>query len=173
MTIGSRVYAVGGWKKFGGVQVALESLGAMSTHASCAGLFPLNPIGLHYCSATASSVGIATTLHAFGSTSVGDADLLLEAAPVPDQPGVFFYGPNQIEVPFGDGFRCVGGNVTRLGVTWGQNGALRSFVDFGEPGTAGAIQAGSTLHFQAWYRDPQGGGQGFNLSNGYTISFLP
>jgi hypothetical protein len=31
----------------------------------------------------------------------------------------------------------------------------------------------ATLHFQGWYRDPDGGGTGFNLSDARTVTFTP
>ena len=37
----------------------------------------------------------------------------------------------------------------------------------------GAITAGSTWNFQFWYRDPQGGPNGFNLSDGMRVTFCP
>jgi hypothetical protein len=36
-----------------------------------------------------------------------------------------------------------------------------------------AAFAGTTRHFQHWYRDPSGGGQGFNTSDGLTLAILP
>lgn len=74
---------------------------------------------------------------------------------------------------FGDGLRCAGGGVQRLGVRIpNENGVAR----FG-PGLAesGQWHAGDVKRFQVWYRDPAGTpcGTGFNLSNGLQISFLP
>jgi hypothetical protein len=74
-------------------------------------------------------------------------------------------------VPFGDGLRCVGGNVTRLGLRTANAFGL---ADFG-PGLAaqGGWQAGTSTSFQLWYRDPSGGpcGGGFNLSNALRVTF--
>ena len=76
--------------------------------------------------------------------------------------------------PFGEGFRCVGGSIRRMGVSWAQGGVLRTTLDFGDPVSGVSdFQAGHTWNFQAWYRDTQGGGTGFNLSDGYMISFMP
>ena len=36
-----------------------------------------------------------------------------------------------------------------------------------------SIQPADTRYFQLWYRDPQGGPFGFNLSNGLEITFCP
>jgi len=48
-------------------------------------------------------------LAACGSASVASDDLVLTASQLPaDQPGIFFMGGSAIELPFGDGKRCVG-----------------------------------------------------------------
>ena len=47
-------------------------------------------------------------------------------------------------------------------------------LDLNDPnGSAGAIVAGSTLYFQAWFRDPAAGGALFDLSDGLEIVFAP
>ncbi|MFT4540487.1 MAG: hypothetical protein ACI841_002129 [Planctomycetota bacterium] len=175
VALGSRVFAVGGWKKFAGVQTATESYGGLAQNGACVGVVPTNPIGWHYCTAVASSVGLAAEIFPTGSDSEFYADLVMHAEPVPNQPGIVYYGPNQIEMPFGDGFRCVGGNVTRLPVAFAQNNILSVPVFRMNPdGTTSGPRAGQTVNFQAWFRDPQmPGGSGFNLSNGYTITFVP
>ena len=92
------------------------------------------------------------------------------------QPALLFVGENAVNsgngTPFGDGLRCAGGNVTRLGVrtpsaagtaTWGPSLSI-----------LGGWGAGDTRYFQVWYRDPAGGAcaSGFNLSNGLELTFL-
>jgi hypothetical protein len=37
----------------------------------------------------------------------------------------------------------------------------------------GAITAGDTWHFQAWFRDRFAQGANFNLSDGLSLTFLP
>ena len=39
--------------------------------------------------------------------------------------------------------------------------------------THGQVVSGATLNFQAWFRDPVGGGAGFNLSDGLELTFEP
>ena len=107
------------------------------------------------------------------SPSFSANDLKLIAGPVPDQPGIFYFGPNQIEVPFGDGYRCVGGTVRRLPVSFASGGNLVRDVDYSANYAAGFITAGSSWNFQAWFRDPAAGGATFNLSNGLHITFCP
>jgi len=126
----------------------------------------------------ANSTGAGAILSGDGSASVAADDLTFDAAQlIPSQPALLFAGENQVNggdgLVFGDGLRCAGGNVKRLGVrqpdangdaTWG-------------PGLQplGLWQPGDTRRFQAWYRDPNGGpcGLGFNLSHGYEVVFVP
>ena len=133
----------------------------------------LDSLGEPYCTSAPNSVdpgGAAISLA--GSASVGAQDLTLSAGPVPDQPGIFYFGPNQIQAAFGNGFRCVGGSVYRLPVTFASSNVLSDTVDFTTtPGSL--LAAGQTWNFQAWYRDPNAGGDGFNLSNGITLTFVP
>lgn len=134
-------------------------------------------VGTRYCTAAANSTGAGATIVATGSTSVAENALRLSAAPVPaNQSGIFFYGPNQANVPFGNGFRCVGGGSVGLQrlpiVNAGPSGELVHQLDLGNPPTgAGTILPGSTWNFQAWYRDPLAGGATFNLSDAISIGF--
>ncbi len=128
--------------------------------------------GTNYCIGAPNSTVAGASMSATGTDSVANNDLVLLAGPVPDQPGVFFYGPDQVQVPFGNGFRCVGGQLNRLAVEQAAGGVLSHALDnTSPPAAAGLITPGSTWHFQAWYRDPAAGGANFNLSDGYTILF--
>ncbi|MAF65466.1 MAG: hypothetical protein CMJ84_07395 [Planctomycetes bacterium] len=136
--------------------------------------------GTNYCSSTTNSTGQPAVMSAQGSAYLDLNDLILHAEPVPpNQMGIFFYGPDQASVPFGDGYRCVGPGSQGLfrlmpPLPTGQAGTLTQAVDYNQPPqTAGQITAGSTWRFQAWFRDPVAGLSGFNLSDGYEISFLP
>ena len=88
--------------------------------------------------------------------------------------GLFFFGDTQIELPFGNGFRCVGGaGVFRLPVTrFDAVGNVTQAVDLRTP-PGSVITAGATWNFQFWYRDPLGGGASFNLSDGLQAQFTP
>jgi len=136
-----------------------------------------------YCVAAPHSQGPGAEIGWSGSTSVGTNDLTLTVQDAPSGNfGLFFYGPEATQIPFGDGFRCVGSGATGLFrlappvQTDGTGGAER-LVDFTQPpanGGAGAILPGSTWYFQFWFRDPMGpGGGGFSLSNGLSVTFLP
>ena len=130
-------------------------------------------IGTNYCVSTVNSTGSAALIAASGSLSVMDQSLTLTAAPVPDQPGIFFFGPNQVQLAFGNGFRCVGGTLVRLPVAIGANNELIHDVDFGSPVVAPNLVGNTTWNFQGWYRDPAAGGAAFNLTDGTELMLIP
>ena len=121
--------------------------------------------------------GSGAILSASGSTSVVADDLLLHGSQlVPGTAALLFSGTTRINGgmgnQFGDGLRCVGGPVKRLGVrissptgeaTWG-------------PGYAAAQGwvPGEVRTMQIWYRDTPAGtpcGNPFNLGNGLEVTY--
>ena len=131
------------------------------------------PIGDSYCTAAVNSTGSGAEIEANGSVSLASDNLDLTAGPVPNQPGLFFYGPGQTQVPFGNGFRCITGPFVRLPIVFASSSELFHDVDLGNLPSGGQINPGDTWNFQAWYRDPMGGGAAFNLSDGVEITFTP
>ena len=128
-----------------------------------------------YCSATANSTGASATIDWSGTTSVSAnaAAVLVSDLPA-NQPGLFFYGPNEVNVSFGDGNRCVGGGLTRLNpaVFADSAGDAQRDLDF----TAFPLSnlgAGDTLRIQCWYRDPAALLAGFNLSDALSAILCP
>lgn len=129
----------------------------------------------NYCQTAPNSVGSGSLITSSGSTSIGANLFFLLASGAPaNQFGIFYYGPNQIQQPFGNGFRCVGGGVFRLPViqTSSQGNALYQ-VSFPSLPPAGQILPFSVWNFQFWYRDPAAGGANFNFSNGLNVNFCP
>ena len=112
-----------------------------------------------------------------GSTSVSNNDLTLVASGIPtNQFGIFYYGPNAVQVPFGNGYRCVGGSVYRMNVLQsGATGSYQKNLDFygSPPFGAPEVDAGETWRFQCWFRDPPAGGSTFNLTNAVSVDFIP
>jgi hypothetical protein len=113
-----------------------------------------------------------------GSPSVSADDLIVDGARLlPAQPALCFAGTVQLNggagIPFGDGLRCAGASVIRLGT---QNADAAGAASWG-PGLAatGGWSPGDQRYLQLWYRDPTGSpcGSGFNLSNGLAVSFTP
>ena len=122
-------------------------------------------------------LGMAATFGVSGSNSVSANDLVLEVSGMPNQMGIFFYGTNQMGggagIPLGNGRLCVGGQTLRLMPPYlaAGNAASRALDLTNPPQASGQILAGSTWHFQAWFRDPPAGGAFFDFSDGYTITF--
>ncbi|MFT4541818.1 MAG: hypothetical protein ACI835_004280 [Planctomycetota bacterium] len=123
-------------------------------------------------------------LSACGTASVAADDLILTAENLPtSQWGIFYMGAGAIELPFGDGARCVGSGgvgtfryAIQLSDTGGtlQLGPGIAALSQQRFSTPGHITAGDTWNFQAWFRDPGGPcGTAFNLSNAISIGFVP
>ncbi len=127
-----------------------------------------------YCTALPNSVGSGALISGVGTSSVAANDMGLNVTgAIPFQPGLFYMGPNQIAVPFGNGMRCVGGGTHRLAVVLPDMAGDVSFaLDNTLAAGGGVITPGSTWNFQLWYRDPSVG-VGFNLSNGLAVAFVP
>lgn len=132
-----------------------------------------------YCPANLNSTGLPAVLDMTGSSSLSANDFgLISQNAAPSSPGLFFYGPNQISAPFGEGIRCVGGQIFRLppAVFTDGSGTATKSVDFSAPPVnsgPGEILPGSHWNFQFWFRDVSGGPSGFNLSGGLGVSFCP
>jgi hypothetical protein len=127
----------------------------------------------NYCSPSNNSTGAPALMGYNGNTTIWSNNLVLTAGPVPQQPGLFFYGPNSSNVPFGNGTRCVGGSLVRLPVSVASGGQMTSSIDYDTLPGAGQIVSGDTKYFQAWYRDPAAGGSFYNLSDGMSVQFCP
>jgi len=136
-------------------------------------------LGANFCASAVNSSGAEARIRGGGTRSVAANNLTLFSGPMaPGEPGIFYYGPNEIQVAFGNGFRCVGGSAGQIfrlfpfAVADG-GGELAHTLDFSAPPPGGQVVAGSTWKFQAWFRDPAGGGAGFNLSDGLSLGFTP
>lgn len=124
----------------------------------------------------ANSADQGALLSASGSTSVGADDLAFQMTQGPGpSPALLFVGAQQVNggsgAVFGDGLRCAGGGIQRLGVrildaggsaTWSAGLSLQ-----------GGWVAGDSRVFQTWYRDVNDspcGGQ-FNTSQALAVTF--
>jgi subtilisin family serine protease len=128
----------------------------------------------NFCVSAPNTAGAGALITSMGSQSVAVNDVTLAATDCPPgQPGVFYYGPNTTQIPFGNGFRCVTGTTHRLPVVYIDGiGVARFDFDLTTAPNPGGIQPGDLWHFQYWYRDPLSGGPStFNLSDGRTIPF--
>ena len=125
----------------------------------------------------ANAGGPGAHLRATGSTSTANSALVFLATDLSaGEPTLLYTGINRIQAgmgfTFGDGLRCAGGAVYRLGVRFADSNGSASW---GPTYPNAPWSAGTERHFQAWYRNnlSPACGTGFNLSNGYTILFTP
>ncbi len=143
----------------------------------------LCPDPMNHCVSSPNSAGPGAVIGWSGTTSVAANDLALHSSgAVPNQFGIFFYGPAQVQLPFGDGYLCVGaGGVglfrIRPPVLIDAFGTVILPLDYTQPpldSGPGQIEAGDTWNWQFWFRDPAGaGGSGFNTSDGLSVIFCP
>ena len=127
-----------------------------------------------YCEAGSNSNGAGALISWSGTSSISANDLVLQVVSASiNQPGIFYYGPNQVQIPFGDGFRCVGGATKRLPVLFSDGFGDASYsVDLNSSSLpTGSIAVGETWNFQFWYRDPAGALSTFNLSDALSVPF--
>ena len=132
-------------------------------------------VGTNYCTAAPNSSGTGATIFAEGSTQVApgtELSLAVTDLPGSGTAGLFFFGTTQVQTPFGDGFRCAGGSLTRIQppVFSTSNRAVVRELDFTAP-YASAFVPGANLNFQFWYRDSAAQGTGFNTTDGLALSF--
>ncbi|MFT5052313.1 MAG: hypothetical protein ACI8QZ_003746 [Chlamydiales bacterium] len=136
--------------------------------------FQVCPLGESYCVSATHSGGQQALIATAGTPRVSNNEFFLTVSDgPPNKFGVFFYGPNMIQVTFGDGFRCVGGQTQRLNpiAQLDSSGTLSRQLDLTTLQTA-AITPDTSWNFQFWFRDPMGpGGSGFNLTDAVAVTF--
>lgn len=128
-----------------------------------------------YCSSSPNSVDPFGAIMGWaGTTLISNNNFTLTTASVPPNAAcLYYFGPNQAFASFGNGYRCIGSPVSRFPVMnaspFGDAAYTLNFTS----GPASTIPANSTRNFQLWYRNPAGGGAGFNLSDGLSVVFCP
>jgi uncharacterized membrane protein len=127
-----------------------------------------------FCVTSANSAGPGALIESNGHVSVSVNDFQMSASGLPvGSLGLFYYGAQSQQVPFGNGFSCVTGSSFRVLPPFQADptGAAAQGLDFTQLPAGGQIVPGSTWYFQAWYRDPAAGGATFNLSDGLMATF--
>jgi len=130
----------------------------------------------------ASSINPAgANLIATGSGSVSSDSVVLTGSGMPNGSALYFQGTAQVAggfgAPFGDGLRCAGGSVLRLG-TKTNAGGTSQYPELGDLSVSvkGAVPpAGGTRIYQTWYRNAAAfcTVSTFNLTNGVEITWQP
>ena len=148
--------------------LSLATLMASSSFAQC-------PTPVNYCSTSPNSVGAGALMSWTGTPSITADDFHLVSTGCP--PGQFlliYYGAEQASIPFGNGFRCVGGAGVRLPVINSDFAGDAAFdPDLTNLPPGGQIDPGSTWNFQYWFRDPVAGGANFDFTDAVQIDFCP
>lgn len=128
---------------------------------------------VNYCVGAVNSTGFGAQMQVNGTTNLGVNDMALFATGLPPfTAGIFYYGQSEIQAPFGNGFRCVGGTTFRLPVVFADLFGIANYpVDFNN--LPNPINAGEVWRFQYWYRDVVNSVPGFNLTDGVAITFCP
>ncbi len=125
-----------------------------------------------------SVIAAGAYLGATGTASVSADSVVLTGSGMPNSACLYFQGTTQLAgTAFGDGLRCAGGSVTRLGIK--SNAAGTSSYPIGTDfpiSVQGAVGAGGgNRTYQAWYRNAASfcTASTFNLTNGTAISWTP
>jgi hypothetical protein len=111
-----------------------------------------------------------------GTASIAADTLVLEGRGMPNNSALYLQGTTRIAVVFGDGLRCAGGAVIRLGIESNVGGASR-YPGTGDPSVSvrGLVTAPGTRTYQVWYRNAANfcTSSTFNLSNGLQLNWGP
>jgi hypothetical protein len=131
----------------------------------------------NHCVGAQNSVGSGATIAWVGPTTIAQGGLAVTGLPRAVT-GLFVYGLQRDQAPFGDGFRCIGGAnwiLARERATTSGTVAL-DLASEGEPEDLAWLASASTWSFQYLYRDPraqQSGGVGFNSTDAVEVVLGP
>jgi len=122
------------------------------------------------------SSGIGARLLGSGNSSLSNDTVVLFCDGMQTNPGfaLFFQGDVPVQVPFQDGFRCVTGNVIRLGTK--SHAGSTFYPQSGDPSVSvrGQVTLPGVRYYQVWYRNVFGPcGTGSNLSAGLQVTWNP
>jgi predicted outer membrane repeat protein len=134
--------------------------------------------GGHGCPSSQHASG--ALLVATGTASISHPSVVLHGSDMTNSFVLYFQGTTQLNgglgFPFGDGLRCAGGTVVRLGFVQNVGGASSwpSSASAWQTGHV-ALTAGATRNYQGWYRDASAfcTSSTFNLTNGVQILWCP
>lgn len=130
--------------------------------------------GTSYCVAGPNSIGGGATMSLTGSTSLQANAFQLEVqGAASSAPGVFLYGTERDQLPFGNGFACIAAPTSFLlpvRIT-DPAGSAQLAIDLATS-PLGSSEC-CTYTFQFLYRDPLAGPPGFNLSDGLEVTIVP
>jgi len=119
-------------------------------------------------------------LAAIGVSSISADSVTLQGSGMPNSSALYFQGTTQQSggagVVFGDGLRCVGGSVIRLGTKFNASGSSSYPVGADlQVSVRGLVSVPSTRTYQCWYRNAAAfcTTSTFNLTNGLELVWAP
>jgi hypothetical protein len=118
------------------------------------------------------STGFGAQLVGNGTTSVSNDALVLSATRLTGSLVLFMQGDALVSVTYGDGHRCMGGHLIRLGhkTPAGGNAAYPTGSDLPISVRGGVPPIGGVRYYQALYRNNGGPcGSGTNITNGVSV----
>jgi hypothetical protein len=122
------------------------------------------------------SSGLGGVLVGHGTTSVASDGLILSASHLTGSLTVFFQGNALTSVTYGDGHRCMGGQLLRIG-TKNPVGGAASYPGGGDLpiSVKGALPPGGGVrYYQSLYRNNGGPcGSGTNITNAVSVVWIP
>jgi hypothetical protein len=132
----------------------------------------------HGCASSVNTSG--AVLAGSGAPSIGSDSFVLTGSGMPNSSALYFQGGSQAGggtgLAFGDGLRCAGNPVIRLGTKLNVGGTS-SYPSGGDAhiSVKGANSAGFVRTYQVWYRNaaPFCTPSTFNLSNGFETTWVP
>ncbi|MCB9916052.1 MAG: hypothetical protein H6828_13060 [Planctomycetes bacterium] len=123
------------------------------------------------CGNSANAAG--ANLDGAGDAVVGSDTVVLTATGLPSTAFcLIFQGDNNNEAVFGDGIKCAGGTMVRMGTMQAVGGSVDTASMGVTVSVKGGVTAGDLRYYQGWYRDAAGPcGNFFNTTNGYEIQW--
>lgn len=126
------------------------------------------------------SLGVGGKLRGNGVASLGADTFELVGSDMPNGSALYFQGTQCVVAGagarFGDGLRCAGGSVIRLGTQFNSNGTSL-YPAVGDPSISvrGGITVPGTFVYQVWYRNAvvYCTTATFNLTNGVEVVWVP
>jgi len=124
------------------------------------------------------SLGTGGKLVGAGNPSIAADTVVLSGSGMPSSSALYFQGTSQLSgglgAAFGDGLRCAGGSVIRLG-TKNNVGGVSQYPAVGDSSVSvrGGISAPGVFTYQVWYRNAAAfcTVSTFNLTNGLQITW--
>lgn len=127
------------------------------------------------CANSASAAG--AHLEGLGAASLSADSLQLAGSGMPNSTALYFQGTSATSFGFGDGLRCAGGSIVRLGTRMNSaGGSLWPGIGNPRVSVGGGVAGPGLRHYQVWYRNADPAfctSATFNLSNGYRVVWTP